>query len=118
MDENPHKERKHQSLYFMSLLYAVPGILCHPHYDFSKEEPKARESLICLGNPGENMAFGMFSSVAIEQSHIRARSPSAEACLRGKNLVLARRKDLEQMQPVSEIDERGNRFEWWSIFKS
>lgn len=67
----------------MSLLYAMSGILCHPHYDFSKEEPKARESLICLGNPGGNMAFRMFCSVAIEQSRIRATSPSAEACLHG-----------------------------------
>lgn len=41
---------------------------------FQKEEPKARESLICLGNPGGNMAFGMFCSVAIEQSRIRATS--------------------------------------------
>lgn len=86
---------------------------------FQKEEPKARESLVCLGNPGGNKALGMFSSVAIEQSHIRARSPSAEACLWGeKNPVLAKRKDLEQMQSASEINERGNHFEWWSIFKS
>lgn len=85
---------------------------------FQKQEPKARESLICLGNPGGNMAFGMFSSVAIEQSHIRARSPSTEACLRGKNLVLSRRKDLEQMQPISEISERGNHFQKGTVFKN